>query len=109
MKITLYQVISDETIEASVRGETLTINGEEIDLSVIPDGYRLPASAVSNRWFVLGSYIERIGGHFNLTLCLPVHWDTAEEIRAPKEPIVLDVKRGKVKFPNTEPVKNDQP
>lgn len=109
MKITLYQVLSLEKIEASVSGDTITINGESIDLSVIPDGYRLPATAVNNPWFVAGSYVDRVDGHFNITLRFPVEWDSPEEVRAPETPIILDVKSGAVKFPSVEPVENDQP
>lgn len=109
MKITLYQVLSDEKIEASVKDDVITINGEAIDLSVIPDGFRLPGGAVDNDWFVPGTYVERANGHFELFLRFPVKWDSPDVLRAPETPITLDVKSGKVLFPNVEPVKNDQP
>ncbi|QLG90780.1 hypothetical protein HZF02_01890 [Pseudomonas yamanorum] len=107
MKITLYQVLSDEMIEASVSGDVITINGEAIDLSVIPDGYKLPASAANNPWFVNGDYIQRVNGVFEFSLRFPVKWDSPDEVRAPDTPIILDVKSGKVRFPSVEPLTND--
>ena len=38
MKITLSPIASDHTTTVSVNGLTLTIDGQEIDLSVIPEG-----------------------------------------------------------------------
>lgn len=108
MKITLYPVLETKHLEASVSGEKITINGELIDLSVIPKGYRLPANAVDNEWMVSGSYIERdADGEMSIELRFPVLWDSPESVRAPKTPTVLQVKRGKVKFPSVEVPQND--
>lgn len=106
MKITMFPFLSDWPLEASVSGDVITINGEEIDLSGIPDGYRLPASAVGNKFFPSGSndYVERIGKTLHFTLRLPVQWDSPEEYRNPPEPIVIDARSGPVKFPDTSPV-----
>ncbi|MGX5797339.1 hypothetical protein ACWHY4_26870 [Pseudomonas sp. E2-15] len=109
MKIKLFPVFSDERLEAIVNGDSITINGENIDFAVIPDGYRLPAHAVDNVWMVHGTYIERLGGEIHMSIRFPVEWDSPEEVRAPETPIILDVKSGAVKFPSVEPVENDQP
>ena len=108
MKITLYPVLESKQLNVSVAGEKITINGEVIDLLVIPQGYRLPANAVENEWMVSGSYIERdADGEMTIELRFPVLWDSPESVRAPKTPTVLQVSHGKVKFPSVEAVEND--
>ena len=107
MKITMFPFLSDWPLEASVSGDVITINGEEIDLSGILDGFRLPGSAVGNKFFVETEYVERIGKTLHFTLRLPVDWDSPEEYRNPSEPIIIDARSGQVKFPDTTPVKVD--
>lgn len=106
MKIKLWAALMEDTLEASVHGDVITINGEAIDLSGIPDGYRLPGSAVGNKFFVETDYVERIGKTLHFTLRLPVAWDSPEEYRNPPEPIILDARSGPVKFPDTAPIKS---
>lgn len=103
MKIKLFPFLTDGPLEASIAGDILTLNGEEIDLSVIPDGHRLPGSAVGNPFFVETEYVERKDGVLHLTLRLPVDWESPEEYRNPPEPIILDVSAGQVNFPDTTP------
>jgi len=103
MKIKLFPFLTDEPLDASVKGDVITINGDVIDLSGIPTGYRLPGSAVGNKFFVETEYVERIDGVLNFTLCLPVDWNSPEEYRNPVEPIVIDAGSGPVKFPDTSP------
>ncbi|MBD8235672.1 hypothetical protein SOM46_09135 [Pseudomonas fluorescens] len=103
MKIKLWADLVDWTLEALVEGDVITINGEAIDLSGIPEGYRLPGSAVGNKFFVESEYVERIGKTLHFTLRLPVTSDSPEEYRNPAEPIVLDARSGPVKFPYTAP------
>lgn len=105
MKIKLWACLMDEPLVASVSGDIIHINGEAIDLSGIPEGFRLPGSAVGNRFFVEADYVERIGKTLNFTLRLPVAWDSPEEYRNPSEPIILDARSGPVKFPDTSPPK----
>ncbi|KTB62617.1 hypothetical protein AO066_18185 [Pseudomonas fluorescens] len=109
MKIKLWAALMEDALEASVQGDVITINGESIDLSGIPDGYRLPGSAVGNKFFVETDYVERIGKTLHFTLRLPVAWDSPEEYRNPLEPIVLDARCGLVKFPDTSPPKLMEP
>lgn len=104
MKIKLWAALMEDTLEASVDGDVITINGEAINLSGIPDGYRLPGSAVGNKFFVETDYVERVNGVLTLTMRLPVHWDSPEEFRNPLVPIVLDVVDGAVPFPDTSPL-----
>lgn len=109
MIITLWADIMDVPLVASVDGDVITINGEPIDLSEIPDGYRLPGSAVGNPFFVETAYVERKGKTLYFTLRLPVQWDSPEEYRNPKEPIVIDARSGPVKFPDTTPPPKPEP
>ncbi|WP_321847277.1 hypothetical protein [Pseudomonas paraveronii] len=103
MKIKLWPDLVEWPLEASVSGDVITINGEAIDLSVIPDGYRLPGSAVGNKFFVETEYVERKGKTLYFTLRLPVDWNSPEEYRNPVEPIVIEARSGPVKFPDTSP------
>lgn len=109
MKITLWADLVDWSFEASVSGDVITINGEAVDLSGVPEGFRLPGSAVGNKWFVEDRFVERVGGELSFTLRLPVSWTSPEEVRNPVEPIVLSVTKGKVSFPDTSPPLVDVP
>ena len=106
MKIKMFPFLCDWPLEASVSGDVITINGEDIDLSGIPDGYRLPASAVGNKFFLSGSgdYVERIGRTLHFSLKLPVSMESPDEYRSPLEPMIIDARSGPVKFPDTSPV-----
>lgn len=104
MKIKLWADLMDDALEASVDGDVLTINGEDFDFSALEDGYRIPGSAVKNKFFFEDDFVERKGKTLYLTLRLPVQWDSPEEFRNPSEPIVIDARKGRVKLPDTSPV-----
>lgn len=103
MKIKLWADLVDWPLEASVDGDVIAINGEAIDLSGIPEGYRLPGSAVGNKFFVETEFVSRIDGVLSFTLRLPVQWDSPEGLRNPVAPLVLSVRSGPVNFPDTSP------
>jgi hypothetical protein len=103
MRITLWPDLVDWPIKASVSGDVIKINGENVDLSGIPEGYRLPGAAVGNKWFVESDYVERVDGELRVTIRLPVQWDSPEELRNPATPLVLSVFNGQVSFPDTSP------
>ncbi|MGR2706551.1 hypothetical protein K0P33_07625 [Pseudomonas sp. ArH3a] len=105
MKIKLFPFLTNETLVASVFGDSLWLNDEEIDLSAIPEGYRLPACAIDSPWLSASDPIERVGGVISLTLKFPVTWDSPDALRIPPEPIVLAITRGDVRFPSAEPQK----
>ncbi|AZE65541.1 hypothetical protein SAMN05216475_4031 [Pseudomonas synxantha] len=56
---------------AIVEGETLILNGERIDLSLIPDGMTLPMSAIGHELFA--GPVSRRNGEIELTLKLAVN------------------------------------
>lgn len=109
MKIKLFPFDTDKELFASVSGDIITINGKEFDLSGIPDGYRLPNSAIGCEFFDEFGFVERIGKTLHFTLRLPVQWNSPEEYRNPAEPIVIDARSGPVKFPDTTPIVIEQP
>jgi len=84
MKIKLSPVRIDTQLEASLRGEVLTLNGEEFDFSPLLEGATVPASAINSPWFF--GEIERKGGDVSLTLILPHGANAPESTRFP-EPI----------------------
>lgn len=69
MHITLIPQRRDDRLRLEKQGETLVINDEPFDLSVIPDGATLPRAAVHCDWLV--SDIERRDGTLYLSLILP--------------------------------------
>ena len=81
MHITLIPQRRDDTIEVVRLGDTLTINGEAFDFSVIPDGASLTADAVACP-YVTGS-VERIAGVLHLTLLLPTGPDASHAANFP--------------------------
>lgn len=69
MQITLSPIRSDALLTLYLSGEVLTINGADLDLSVIPEGATLPAAAVEYPW--LAGDISRERGVLHLALLLP--------------------------------------
>lgn len=80
-------------------GEVLTINGADLDLSVLPEGAILPASAVGCDW--LAGPIRRLEGVLHLTLILPHGAEAPVEARFPA-PLDIDGD-GPVALPVTHP------
>ena len=95
MQITLLPQRRDDTLTVTKQGDTLTINGEEFDLSVIPDGATLPADAISSKFF--SGPVERINGELHVTLTLPHGPDASEAVTFPQPIIVTE--DGKVELP----------
>jgi hypothetical protein len=85
MHITLSPQRRDDTLTVVKTGEVLTINGDEIDFSVIPDGATLPADA-SPHPFICGA-VHRIDGELHIPLLLPIGPSASMAQRFP-DPIV---------------------
>ena len=81
MKITLAPQRRDDTLAVSKQGDTITINGEAFDFSVIPDGATLPASAVACE--SIAGPVERINGVLHITLLLPHGPNPSQEVAFP--------------------------
>lgn len=69
MKIIFYPQRRDDELSLSLQDEHLTISGDVLDLSTIPDGATVPMEAIDNP-FVCGP-IERIDGELHISLLLP--------------------------------------
>ncbi|UHH33317.1 hypothetical protein LUW10_06055 [Pseudomonas veronii] len=80
---------SNEPLSVSVEYDVMTLCGQVFDLSVVPEGFRLHASATGCDHFV--DFIECINGTLSLTLKLPVSWDSPESLRNPAELRVIVV------------------
>lgn len=105
MKITLFPTTESEGFTASVKGDVITINGEDVDLSPLKEGYRILGAAVGNKFFVPTMYVQRVSGELDFTLFLQVEPGTDEKWRSPATPNVLVVKAGPVPIPDTSPPK----
>lgn len=82
LKLNLSPVRSDESQPiVSVAGDILTINGEDFDFSVIPDGATLPADGIESDWIVGG--VSRVDGEIELTVKLPHGANAPESTRFP--------------------------
>ncbi|MGP3699904.1 hypothetical protein [Rhodobacter sp. NSM] len=78
----------EERLSLARSGDILILNGEELDLSGIPDGATLPRDAVGSAW--LASDIERIDGVLQFTLILPHGPDAGAATLFP-EPIHAEI------------------
>jgi len=78
----------DETLELSCMGDTMTLNGETVDLTPLPNGSTLPPEAIDSPWFA--EPVSRIDGDLHLTLILPHGSNAPHETRFP-EPITVSV------------------
>lgn len=105
MHITLTPTRSDAALTLHRAGDILTINGETLDLSVIPEGASLPASAVDCPW--LTGEITRIGGALHLALILPhgpIPWPAPPEAAAVTHPAPIHViADGPISLPSYTP------
>ena len=96
MIVSLSPILHDADLTVSRHGDVLTINGDPVNLSAIPDGATLPAGAINNPWIV--GPVERIDGVLHVTLILP-HGPNPSQAVAYPEPITL-AGNGPVTVPN---------
>lgn len=102
MKINLSPQVLTKTLKVLKSGDNLTINGEPLDFSKLPEGGVLPADAVECE-FIIGD-VRRRGGELQLTLLLPIAWDAPESCAFPQP--ILNPPDGRVPLP-TDEVSND--
>ena len=69
MHISFSPVRSDDTLSVSKVGDVITINGDSVDLSAVPEGASLPTNAIGNPWIV--GDVRRHDGNLHITLLLP--------------------------------------
>ncbi|MBN8975321.1 MAG: hypothetical protein J0I08_02480 [Rhizobiales bacterium] len=63
-------------------GDALTINGDVVDLSVIPDGADLSSTAIGNEWIV--GIVRRVDGVLHVPLIFPHGPDAVMGMRFPE-------------------------
>lgn len=86
MRIILSPQASNVTrLTLKKEGDTLTINGVELDFSVIPDGATLPAEGISHPC-VLGD-VSRVDGEIHVTVLYHQAVDARQIERFP-EPLI---------------------
>lgn len=90
----------DDALSLEKTGDTLTINGDLLDLSVIPDGATLPDAQDIHP--LLSGSISRTAGELELTFILP-HGPNPSQAVAFPESITVSVD-GPVAVPFDEPV-----
>ena len=95
MKLTLSPTRRDETLVASRSGDTLTLNGEELDFGPLEEGETLPADAIDSEW-ITGD-VTRTDGVLHLTLRLPHGANAPEETRFPET--IIDPPDGEIALP----------
>jgi hypothetical protein len=101
MQIKLSPQRRNESLTVIKQGDALTINGTAYDLTGVPDGASLPASATDCK-FLMGD-IERIAGVLHLTLLLPHGENPSHEVCFPA--VIADPADGEIALPKTvEPV-----
>lgn len=98
MRISFSPQRRDDVLEVTKQGDSLTINGEVFDFSVVPEGATLPSSAVPNE-FVVGD-ITRIDGELQITLLLPHGPNPSQVMAFPSG--LASVPDGKVAIPHHE-------
>ncbi len=99
MKIVLTPQRRDDALEVLKSGEVLTINGEQFDFSVLPDGAAIPAGEVPCDWIV--GPIERISGELRLTMILPHGPNPSQAVAFPAP--VVDPPDGPLALPFDPP------
>lgn len=103
MKLKMYpQRWDNEPYELVKLGDSVFINGEKFDFSMMPEGSELPASAISSKWFM--SKAERVNGDIVLVMIYPIPVNYSPEQSVPCE--LSNVPDGPVDLPKPllEPV-----
>lgn len=69
MRVTFLPQLSDADLTLEKSGDVLTLNGDRLDFSGLPNGGELPGAAIENE-FVQGA-IRRTNGEIEITIILP--------------------------------------
>ena len=114
-KINLSPQVNDkEPPVVSVQGDTLIINGEEFDFSPLQEGETLVnQSSPEDERAISSDYIdedvERKDGYIELTILLPVLWNSPESARFPNPAVLVIEQNGPVTLPDPTPDPTAQP
>lgn len=105
MKINFSPIRSDDDLSISVSGDIVTINGDPLDLSVIPTGATLPHGAIDSEW-IAGPIERDDAGILTVTIRLP-HAHNAPEARRFPVPIIV-TEDGPITLPDNTPEAPDE-
>lgn len=114
-KINLSPQVNDkEPPVVSVQGDTLIINGEEFDFSPLQEGETLVnQSSPEDEKAISSDYIdkdvERKDGYIELTILLPILWNSPENARFPNPAVLAIEQNGPVTLPDPTPDPTAQP
>ncbi len=97
MIIEFSPVRMDETLELIRTGDTLIINGEPFDFSVVPAGGILPETGVQSAW-ICGPVQRDDAGVLHVPVVLPIGFHATESARFP-HPASVD-EDGPIALPN---------
>lgn len=104
MIISFSPIRYDADLVLSKNGDTLTINGDPLDFSDLPDGGEYPREAIDNE-FVVGG-VKRFDGVIHVTVLLPYsNPDAPAEVTFP-EPIEVTTD-GDIRLPEGRTVEVD--
>lgn len=81
MRIKLSPTGDDMQIAVTKNGDELTVNGQVLDFTRLPDGATLPAGSIACEWITVP--VERVDGDLVVTLRLPHGADAPEAARFP--------------------------
>lgn len=81
MKIKLSPVLLDSPLVATVSGDKIILNGEQLDFTPLNELEALPQSAIDSPW--LTGTVTRIDGEIHLTLRCPHGSNAPDETRFP--------------------------
>jgi hypothetical protein len=97
MKISFSPVRSDTSLQATVTGDALTLNGVTYDFGPLEDGDLLPQEAIQSEW-ILGP-VTRQEGEITLTLRLPHEANPPQRVAYPAP---VTVAAGQIPLPTDE-------
>lgn len=92
-------LVYGEPMEVSVRGDVITINGEDFDFSPMPEGSTLLKDGIRSE-LIVGD-VDRVNGQIELTLMLELGRYASEAARFPVP--ILVTEDGPVELPGDDP------
>ena len=98
MQISFSPQRRDGVLTLSKAGDVLTINGDVVDLSAIPEGADLAAAAIDNEWIV--GTVRRVDGDIHVMVLLPLGADASENARFPAD--LVDPQDGLIALPGDD-------
>jgi hypothetical protein len=102
MKITFSPCRMDAVLAASIDGDTITLNGQAVDLSGVAEGAAVDAETLGCDWIT--GQVSRADGVLCVTLILPHGADAPQEALFP-EPV--EAGDGPVAVPGQEVADNE--